>query len=149
MVKNAGIAGRDYVGVSVGALIVDDDMRILLLKRKKSPEENCWSIPGGMVEYSEKVENALIREIKEELGVVIKVKSMLCVVDNIIEEKMFHTVSISYLVDLVSGELKNMEMDKHSAMSWFSINNLPEKLTISTKEALRIYDSTLKKRNYR
>lgn len=140
MVTNCGVAGRDYIGVSVGALIIDEKQRVLLLKRKKTPESGCWSIPGGMVEYNEKIESALIREVREELGVNIKIIKFLCVIDNLIEVDLFHTISLSYIVDIIDGELRNMEKEKHSEIKWFELNGLPMNLTVPTRATLIEYE---------
>ena len=140
MVIESGVAGRDYIGVSVGAVLTDGEEKVLLLRRKKNPEAGLWSIPGGMVEYNEKVKDALTREIKEELDVEIKVKTLLCVIDNLIDDSWFHTVSLSYIVDIVQGNVRNVEKDKHSDIEWFDLKLLPCDLTVATKATLQEYE---------
>lgn len=54
--------------VGCGAAIVDGS-RILLVKRRRQPEAGHWGLPGGKVDWLERVEHAVIREIREELGV--------------------------------------------------------------------------------
>ncbi|NTW32968.1 MAG: NUDIX domain-containing protein [Bacteroidetes bacterium] len=137
------MAGRDYIGVSVGAVLTDGEGKVLLLRRKKNPEAGLWSIPGGMVEYNEKVQDALTREIKEELDVEIKVKKLLCVIDNLITDGCFHTVSLSYIVDIVQGIVRNVEKDKHSDIDWFDLNFLPRDLTVATKATLKEYEKSI------
>lgn len=53
---------------AVVALIKDDDNRILLTRRAKEPAKGLWDLPGGFVDPGETVENAVKREIKEELN---------------------------------------------------------------------------------
>ena len=53
--------------VGVGAIILEGD-KILLEKRKNMPSKGKWSVPGGLVELGESVENAVVREVKEETG---------------------------------------------------------------------------------
>ena len=53
--------------VGVGAVILDDD-RILLEQRKNEPSKGKWSVPGGLVELGESLEDAVVREVKEETG---------------------------------------------------------------------------------
>ncbi|HHH80313.1 MAG TPA: NUDIX hydrolase, partial [Thermoplasmatales archaeon] len=48
--------------------IVTKNNEILLIKRKNNPFKGRWSLPGGFVNYGEKVEDAVIREVKEETG---------------------------------------------------------------------------------
>ncbi|MEF8719282.1 MAG: NUDIX domain-containing protein [Candidatus Accumulibacter necessarius] len=130
--------GVDYIGVGVGAVIVNDE-RILLLLRKKAPEQGCWSIPGGGVEYGETIESAILREIDEELGIKGEIISLLRVTNHIGENNAFHWVSPAFLVHVKSGTPQNIEPDSHKGMGWFPINDLPENLTITTKAAVNSY----------
>ena len=67
-------AGIDYIGVSVGAMIVNNEGSILLCKRSKKArnETSCWEVPGGQVEFGERLEEAVKREMKEELNIKVK-----------------------------------------------------------------------------
>jgi 8-oxo-dGTP pyrophosphatase MutT (NUDIX family) len=56
---------------AVGVFIVNDKNELLVCVRGKNPEKGKWDLPGGFVDYNESAENAVIREIKEELGVDI------------------------------------------------------------------------------
>lgn len=56
---------------AVGALIVDDDDRLLLVRRSRDPGKGCWGLPGGFVDRGESVEAALAREIVEETQLVM------------------------------------------------------------------------------
>jgi 8-oxo-dGTP diphosphatase len=55
----------------VGAAIVDDDGRLLVARRSGGPYDGLWEFPGGKVEPGEADLAALVREIGEELGVVV------------------------------------------------------------------------------
>lgn len=54
----------------VGAIVVDDGGRLLLVRRANPPAQGLWSIPGGRVEPGEEGEQAVLRELVEETGVV-------------------------------------------------------------------------------
>ena len=131
--------GIDYIGVGVGGAIINDNKEILLFLRNKDPENGFWSIPGGSVEYGESVENALVRELYEELGVKVEIISLLGVANHIIKEKGSHWVSPEFHVKIVSGTPKNMEIEKHTKMLWFSLDKLPEKLAIPAVVAIEGY----------
>ncbi|UOY03836.1 (deoxy)nucleoside triphosphate pyrophosphohydrolase [Blastococcus sp. PRF04-17] len=66
----AARAALDVVQV-VGAAIVDGE-RVLVAQRSGGPYDGCWEFPGGKVEPGESDLSALVREIGEELGVVIE-----------------------------------------------------------------------------
>ena len=71
--------GIDFIGVGVGALIFNNEGRIFLAKRgpEARNESGKWDFPGGSVEFGEKVEEALKREIKEETGSMERLAKML------------------------------------------------------------------------
>lgn len=135
--------GKDYIGVGVGAFILNENNELLLQKRAVPAEKDCWCIPGGRLEMFETLENAVIRETKEETDLDIEVIRMMGVCDHIIKEENAHWVATSYLCKIKSGEPKIMEPDKASDMKWFSIEKLPDKLTITTQKALADYKKTI------
>lgn len=131
--------GKDYIGVGCGAFILNDDGKVLLQQRNKDPEKGYWSIPGGKLEWMETFEEAVKREIKEECDIDIKIEKLLGICDHIVKNENQHWVSPSFLCKITNGEPKIMEPTKHTDMKWFSLNELPEKLTITTQNAVRHY----------
>lgn len=134
--------GIDFIGVGVGAVIVDKSNNVLLLKRKKDPESGKWSIPGGTVEFGETIENAIVRELREELNVEAEIISLLGVTNHIINVENKHWVSPAFLVKIKSGIPENMEPDSHESMDWFPMEDLPE-ITITTNVALNRFKKHL------
>ncbi len=65
--------------IVVAGAIVDHERRMLLLARRRYPAEvaGLWELPGGKVEPGENAEDALRRELAEELGVEVRVGAML------------------------------------------------------------------------
>lgn len=133
--------GIDYIGVGGGALIFNDKGEVLLLKRtaKTKNQAGQWSKPGGSIEFGEKVEDAIIREIKEEVGVDIELTKFLNYVDDIMESDRQHWITFNFLGKVVGGKLENLEPEKHEEIKWFALNNLPEKLNKNTRESIEIY----------
>ena len=87
--------------VGVGAVIICED-KILLEKRKNEPSRGKWTIPGGLVELGESLENAVIREAREETSLEVDNPRLLDVVDNVdLDESgkvKYHFVIVDYLV---------------------------------------------------
>ncbi len=133
--------GSDYIGVGCGALIVNDKNEVLLLKRtgKSRNEAGFWSKPGGGVEFGEKVEDAVKREILEELGVEITLTDFLGYTNHIIESEKQHWIAFNYLAKITKGEPKNLEPEKHEEIKWFNFSALPENITQTTIEPIKIY----------
>lgn len=75
-----GTLGLMYVPC-VGAIIHDDEGRIVVVRRRHAPSAGCWSIPGGRVEEGESLEEAVRREVREETGLDVLVTDVVGVVD--------------------------------------------------------------------
>ena len=131
--------GRDYIGVGVGGVIIRDGM-ILLVLRKRPPECGFWSIPGGKVEFGETVEEALLREIQEELGVEAHILAPLGVTNHILKNEGVHFVAPRFLVSII-GDPKNQDPEAHSALDWFPIDMVPENTTITTRAAIAAFQT--------
>lgn len=133
--------GEDYIGVGGGVLILNEKNETLLLKRgKKSKNEvGYWNKPGGAVDYGETLINAMKREVKEEIGVDVKIFGYLLHSDHIIKKDKQHWVGFNLLGKIKTGTPRIMETDKHNDMKWFSLRALPKKLSQPTREAIKNY----------
>lgn len=58
--------------VAVGAIVFDDRGRVLVIQRGAPPGEGLWSVPGGKLEYGERVADAVAREVREETGLEVE-----------------------------------------------------------------------------
>lgn len=140
---SSGRPGVDYIGVGVGAVIVNERREVLLLLRKKAPEAEQWTIPGGTVEWFESCEDAIRRECREEVALDIKIEKLLTVVDHIVEADAAHWVSLEYLATITSNCAPVIEEAESREMKWFSLDALPNRMTQPTQEALHIYKLTV------
>ena len=113
--------------VGVGAVILEGD-KILLEKRKNSPGKGKWAIPGGLVELGEKVEQAVIREVKEETVLEVYEPRLVDVINYIsFDEKggvIYHYVILDYLVTVKSGIPK--AASDADALKWVPFNEVEE-----------------------
>jgi 8-oxo-dGTP diphosphatase len=127
--------GVDYIGVGVGAVIVDAAGRLFLAKRgtKARNERGLWEFPGGSVEFGETLAAALQREMREEYGIEIAVGELLDVVDHILPDEGQHWVSPAFICSIVSGEPVIQEPEKCSEIGWFLPEDLPKDLTQVTQ----------------
>jgi ADP-ribose pyrophosphatase YjhB (NUDIX family) len=92
--------------VGVGAVIICHG-QILLERRKNEPGKGKWSIPGGLVELGESVEETVIREVVEETSLEVEEPMLIDVVDDVTrdenDEIKYHFVIIDYFVRLKGG----------------------------------------------
>jgi 8-oxo-dGTP diphosphatase len=94
--------------VGVGAVVVDG-FRILLVRRGREPLKGHWSLPGGMLEVGERLSDGVMREVREETGLIVEPLELVEVVDRIHREGervRYHYVIADYLCRVVGGELK-------------------------------------------
>lgn len=121
--------------VGCGAAILKDG-RLLLVRRRRPPEAGCWGLPGGKVDPFERVEDAVAREIAEELGIRIKPERLLCIVNQIDKAAGDHWIAPVYHIDSFDGEPQLMEPEALSGLDWFALDALPHRLTEATLQAV-------------
>jgi mutator protein MutT len=131
----------DYIGVGVGALIVDSSGRLFYSQRGPlaKNERGLWEFPGGGVEFGERLAEALKREMFEEYGVQIAVGELLDVVDHLLPDEGQHWVSPTFICTIISGQPQIREPSKCAAIGWFAPDAPPDGLTVITRENLDHY----------
>jgi 8-oxo-dGTP diphosphatase len=94
---------RPEVGVSTA---VFRDGRVLLAQRAVGALAGLWSLPGGRVEFGEKLAEAALRELDEEVGVKAEIVDFAGVVEVLPRKEgaQFHFVVIAFAANWVSGE---------------------------------------------
>lgn len=103
----------------VAAIIRDANGRILCTQRGYGEWKDWWEFPGGKLEAGETPEEALMREIREELSTEIRVDEFLCTVDY--DYPTFHLTMHCYLCSLLTGAL---HLNEHKAARWLEISEL-------------------------
>ncbi|MDA3835950.1 MAG: NUDIX hydrolase [Spirochaetales bacterium] len=117
-------------------ITIDDQERLLLVKRSVDPKKGWWCLPGGFMELQETPEECGLRELAEETGLVGKIDMLLGVTSN--HSTSYDTVmmtgllSRSYTGDLYAGD------DAEDAR-WFSCDDLPEIAFDSHKKFIKLY----------
>ncbi len=118
--------------------IIETSEGIVLIKRKNDPFKGCWALPGGFVDYGERVEDALVREMKEELSVDVVINKMLGVYSEPDRDPRGHTVSVVYIASLIDEKQKIKAAD--DAAEYIStFKPLEERLAFDHKRILEDY----------
>lgn len=120
--------------MGVGAAVIERG-RVLLVERGKDPLKGYWSLPGGVVELGERLEEALRREVREETGLEVQPHGVVKIFERIIPDRKgrpeYHYVLIDYLCRVTGGELG--PADDVNRAEWVSRRRLDEyKITEGT-----------------
>jgi len=90
----------------VGAIILNRN-RVLLVERAKPPLKGYWSLPGGVLETGERIEQGVRREVREETGLVVKPLRVIEIFERILRDSSghveYHYVLIDYVCRVTSG----------------------------------------------
>ncbi|EKE28902.1 MAG: MutT/nudix family protein [uncultured bacterium (gcode 4)] len=131
-------AWTDYIWVWVWCLIVNDKNEILLLRRGKKCNNEVWywGRAGWTVNFMEKAEDALKREVKEEIWVDIEIIQSQWYADHFPENEKQHWISLSFIAKITWWEIINLEPNKCDEIRWFSLDNLPELISPNIKDSI-------------
>lgn len=102
--------------LTVCLALIEQDGKLLMAQRRPDVflEPNKWGFPGGKIEFGEHPEEAMLREIKEELGVEGQVEKLRCVHSHIytVGEVATHVVALVYDVKILSGTPEALDDQK-------------------------------------
>lgn len=133
-------------GLGVGVMVIKDGKILLGLRNpdkvKASSElkgAGTWTMPGGKVEFMEKLVDAAKRELKEETSLEADKLDFLCVSDDMTETA--HYVTVGFMAKDYSGEVKTMEPETILEWKWFDLDNLPENLYAPSRQCIEKYQS--------
>jgi len=113
---------RKSPAITVDGIIIKD-RSILLVQRKHEPFQGLWALPGGFVEYGETTEHAIMREVKEETGLLTTVQGLFGVYSDPNRDPRGHTITVAYLLTPVGGDL--IAGDDAASARYFKRDELP------------------------
>jgi len=116
--------------------IIEIDGGVILIKRKNPPPG--WAIPGGFVDYGETLEEAVVREMKEETCLDIRLIRQFHTYSNPNRDPRHHTVSTIFIA-ASSGTPR--AADDAADIGIFTRDNLPEEIAFDHRQILEDYFS--------
>lgn len=122
--------------LTVDMIVENPEGKILLIKRKNQPFG--WALPGGFVDYGEKVENAAVRELQEETGIEVDISkiNLLGVYSDPSRDSRGHTTSVVYWV---KSDKTAEAADDASDAAFYKISALPGQIAFDHREILEDY----------
>lgn len=117
-------------------LVIKDKRGVLLIKRSIKPDIGKWHLPGGTVEFKEKLLHAVKRKAREETGLQVRVKRFLGIIEFMRWKYpgYSHIVDLVFLVEPVRGELKGDKKYGGDVLKFFK--KMPERMMIEQKRFL-------------
>jgi ADP-ribose pyrophosphatase YjhB (NUDIX family) len=119
-------------------IIIEFNNGIILIKRKNPPIG--WALPGGFVDYGESLENAAIREAKEETSLDITLKRQFHAYSDPNRDPRHHTITVVYIAKGIG--IPRAE-DDAKEIGIFSFNNLPEPIVFDHRDILIDYFNSI------
>lgn len=150
------VDGRDVYfnpAPTAAALVADNTGGILLAQRAFAPGKGMWDLPGGFVDLNETIEQALIRELKEELGAVVKTLKYFGsgVSTYPYQDIVYPIIDTAWLVELQEDINEFVVGDDVMAVKWVTYHtvNYEEMWGESVKKFVRAYFDHLQKSSSR
>ncbi len=142
-VRPGGLRGRRLPKVeetSAGGVVLDmtsDPPAVALIARHDRRSRLLWSLPKGHVEEGETPEQAALREVFEETGLVGRIVAPLGVIDFwfVVEDKRIHKTVHHFVIEAVGGELSDEDVEVE-AVEWIPFHQVVRKLAYGDERRL-------------
>jgi 8-oxo-dGTP diphosphatase len=119
------------------SILIHQDERFILGRRKNEPMKGKWAIPSGYIEFNDNFLATAVQEAKEETGLEVKVTSILNVVSSFYSPD-FHFLGLYFSAEVTGGELKST--DDMDDVSWYPLAGpLPDMAYAEDLEAIRLF----------
>jgi 8-oxo-dGTP diphosphatase len=129
------------LGVAAKAIVRDEAGRILLIKRSEhsKTDPGYWDLPGGKMDYGETLAETLIREAREETGLLIDVGPVIHVCH--FSKEPFWVTCVTFACDCAGGEISLSS--EHGDSAWIELSEIPERTYArAIREQLDAYVAT-------
>lgn len=106
--------------------IVVKEGKLLLGLRKNLFGDGTYGLPGGHLEQGERLEEAMIKKLKAEIGVTVEKSKFASIIDQADQDP--HRLQINFIVTKFSGKVKTMDPEFCAGWEWFDLDSLPNNI---------------------
>jgi 8-oxo-dGTP diphosphatase len=129
--KSLDVTKLASVNVVAGVVIIKED-KVLLVQEAYETVRGKWNLPAGKVDLGETVEEAAVREAKEETGLDVKLIRQILVMHQAIDRPVLH----AFTAEITGGELK-FEPEELLDAGWFTIDEVMRMDGLRNNEFIR------------
>jgi 8-oxo-dGTP diphosphatase len=129
-----------------GALVADDEGRLLLVRRAHDPYDGRWDIPGGFCGLRELPEDAAVREVREETGLDVDTTGLVGIWIDDYGDTGEVTLNVYFHARVVGGDPRP-DLEEVAELGWFAPDELPAELAFPEHERL-VLDAWLRTRRH-
>ncbi|MYL73108.1 NUDIX domain-containing protein [Halobacillus litoralis] len=103
-------------------LLTDAKSEKVLMVKNAGKNSSYYTLPGGAVEYGETLQEAAMREVKEETGLEVKVDGIFSVMEAFFEERNHHAVFFTFSGNIVGGEINISFPEEIEEVTWMDLD---------------------------
>lgn len=135
---------RHTLRCAVYGIFVKNRKILLLLRKGTGWMDGMYGLPAGHLEKNEELKEALVREIREEVGLTTDPSNLtLYHVMHRNKKDNFEYMDFFFRVEYWEGEPSNNELHKAEHVKWFDIDALPENIVPNVKSGIECYKNKI------
>jgi 8-oxo-dGTP diphosphatase len=138
--------------VTVDAVVftkTEDKTKVLLINRGKEPFKGKWALPGGFIDMDEELEDAVVRELAEETGLVDVRLEQMRTFGTVGRDPRGRQITIVFMGIATEEQTEIKAGDDAAQAQWFDIENLPKEMAFDHDKVVRFAIEKLMERNDR
>ncbi|MFE8696095.1 NUDIX hydrolase [Cytobacillus sp. FJAT-53684] len=124
-------------------LLFDEQDENVLLVKNIGENSSYYTLPGGAVERGETLEEAAIREVKEETGFAVEIDGIFSVSEAFFEERGHHVIFFTFRGKIIGGEMNISMPEEIEEITWMDSQKAEEFIHITDAEGLIKQKSTV------
>jgi len=125
------LATAEYPSLAAGVLLFDGDGRVLLVHQDYG--QRMWTLPGGMLDPGEAPHEAAVREVREEVGVDVRLDRLVGVY---FLRRRHPGIRFVFVGHLASDQIPSISDDELDDMGWFAPDELPDRHMVTLPVAI-------------